>query len=93
MKRATLAIAVALIGVFGISQGSASAKPTPTTVKRHPCTDPNYKSSSYSGGVAYSNYYVTNDVWNPVSITPVSYTHLDVYKRQGHSRGSRCICA
>jgi len=69
MKRATLAIAVALIGVFGISQGSASAKPTPTTVKRHPCTDPNYKSSSYSGGVAYSNYYVTNDVWNPVSIT------------------------
>jgi len=55
--------------------------PTPTPTSTPPpspnpgqCTNPNFQTSSDSGGTSYGSYYVTNDMWNPESVTQTLYS-------------------
>ncbi len=49
---------------------------TPPPAPRTPgqCTNPNFQTSSDSGGTSYGNYYVTNNMWNRLSVTQTLYS-------------------
>jgi hypothetical protein len=70
---ALLCLATAL--VFADLRNSVELTSSEQSVVMHPCTHPNYKSSSYRGQKRYgSNYTVENDVWNPVKIKQTLYS-------------------
>ena len=51
------------------------------------------KKDKSDGIKAEARYTTVNEVyelWKELKRGPVSYTHLDVYKRQGKSRGNDC---
>jgi hypothetical protein len=49
---------------------TATPSPTPNPGQ---CTNPNFQTSSDSGSSSYGNYEITNDMWNPESVTQSLY--------------------
>jgi Glycosyl hydrolase family 12 len=77
-----VAVVIAMVGALTLFSPSASAIAAPKTASKtakpavvfnHPCKNPNYTSSSGSGGVTYGADVVTQDVWDPISITQTLY--------------------
>jgi hypothetical protein len=52
----------------------ATAVATSAALPSYDCTNPTFNTSSHDGGTAYGSYYVTNNMWNPLSVTQTLYT-------------------